>query len=813
MARSDRRGQHKHAAGHGAGQSAPPLSAEQQGRVETLIAETDALAEALRAATPEGRAAIQNVLAGVESVPEPVAVSYAERMGEMRGDEARNAVDVAQALGELSQRKEVAREARRARLRLRSAGIMPSLTIPAMERPALVGTTARQEEPADEGVADTSDAPLRVLGPRLVEGYVTRSREQGDVSLILGWQEGGDPNRLRGHVFALNFWHDGVKEFAVMQPMSRSLFLAETVERLRNEAQVELVPVTWAGARRLVLEALSVNEWSGVEPSGEFKRHRTTIEARLLTEPAREDLIAEVEADALHAAHEGDRRYISADLDPDEVIANWIGAWSFGDFGLAYDLLADNHPLRQKESREEYIALRRQWFREAEPGTLRLTLVREQQQRASALWVPGAAGSVSAGVRRELEAFWSLVLRDTQMGGQLDELPLATLISKETGRHWYWTGYTMERDQSAGLWLISRIRDEGAASQALGIEDLQKRIHDAHDAVEKITQQQPPDPRSEAAAEALRAITGDLTAALHYGDALVVRLPLDETIYRATITDARSLGNHERAAALLEKMQGRFGTAVGTRFELGIEQYLAAEQYQRQGNLKAVEAWLERAVATLRAVVESEPTAEHLQGLGELLARQGHFNQAEARLREGIQADPQRALLYSDLADALMGRVTGENLDDPVPLDQDERKQVARDALAALRDAQQLDPSIPGIYTRMGAIYDVLELPDDALIAFEDAIRHDPGDADAHYTLATLSVQRKQYDRAVHEFETAVQLSPLTVQYRLGLASGYALQGNLAEAGRELDFIDEIQPGLPQTAEMRSMLARARREQ
>ena len=818
MARSDRRGQHKHGAGHDTGQATSALTDEQRAQVESLVVDTPTLAAALRSAAADGRDAVLSALAGVESAPEPVALAYAERLGQMRDADGRAAADVAQAVGELSPRKEVAREARRARLRLRSAGILPELALPAPSAHALSAATTSHETDADEPrdrhgdvSSEPAPEPLRAAGPRLVEGYVTRSREQGEVSLILGWQEGGDPNRVRGHVFALSFWHDGVRDFAVMQPMSRSAFLAETVERMRTDAQIELVPVTWAEARRLVLEALSVNEWSGAEPSAEFQRHRPSIEARLLAEPTRADQIDEVEADARRVQREGDRRYVGADLEPDEVIANWIGAWSFGDYGLAYDLLADDHPARRKQTREEYIALRRQWYQEAEPASLRLTVVREQQQRASALWVPGAAGAITSGLRKELEGFWSLVLRDEQIGGQIDELPLATLISPSTGRHWYWTGYTLERDRGSGLWLIARNRDEGAASQALGIEELQKRITDAHTAVEKITQQQPPDPRSEAAAEALRTITGDLTAALHYSDALIVRLPLDETVYRTAITDARSLGNHERAAALLEKMQGRFGDANRTRFELGVEQYLTAEQSQRQGNAQAAATWLARAVATMEAVVEAEPTAEHLQGLGELLSRQGHFNQAETRLRQGIQADPQRAMLYSDLADTLMGRASGENLDDPIPLDQQERTRIAKEALAALRDAQRLDASIPGIYTRMGAIYEVIELHDDALIAFEDAIRHDPGDADAHYTLGTLYLERKQYDRAVHEIESAVQLAPLTLQYRLALASGYALQGSLDEATRELDFIDQIQPGLPQTAELRTMLARARR--
>src|SRR5262249_20351810 len=150
-----------------------------------------------------------------------------------------------------------------------------------------------------------------------------------------------------------------------------------------------------------------------------------------------------------------------------------------------------------------------------------------------------------------MEAFWSLIVHEVASGGQLDELPLATLASKETGRHWYWTGYTLARDPRLGLWCISRSRDEGAASQALGIEEIQQRISEAHKTVEAITAQPAPQPGSDEAKEALRAITGALTAALHYSDALLVRLPLDEQIYRDAVSDARGIGNHERAAALL----------------------------------------------------------------------------------------------------------------------------------------------------------------------------------------------------------------------------------------------------------------------
>lgn len=807
MARTERGGQHH---GHARPQSGArkatetPLTSEQADQLEALRADMPALAASLRAAAPEGRDAVHALLAPIEDAPEPVALAYAAALGDLRGQAGRDAADVAEALGELSQRKEVARTARRARIRLRSSGAIPSYAVPA---PAAVQGNPDADDGGSAPItplhlpARRDSAEAHAGHGRIAQAYASRNRETGEMSLLVAWQDSPTSERLHPYIFDLSFWNEGVKRFAAGEPMSHASFRQRLVEPIQKESPVTLVSAS--EVRRLLLEALDIAAWRGGELDAEFQAHRAQIEERLLAAP---------EGEPDRTDSQGDRAYIAGDQEPDEVAANWIGAWSFGDFGLAYDLLADDHPIRRKESRADYIAARRQWAKEAQPSTLRLTLVREQERRASALWVPGSAGTISGGERRDVEAFWSLALTDSEVGGQIEELPMATLISQESGRHWYWTSYTLNRDRRTGLWLISKTRDEGATSQALKIEELQQRIQAAHETVENITQQQPPDPRSEEAAELLRTLTGALTSALHYRDALIVRLPLDEALYRDGVTDARSLGNHDRAAALLERLRARFGTAdQRISFELGIEQYLAAEQAARQGDSHGESAWLERAVRTLTRVVESEPTSEHLQGLGEMLSRQGHFNLAETRLREAIQADPQRAMPHADLADALMGRISGENLDDPITLSQEEQRELGRQALAELREAVTLDPALPGAYTRIGALYEVLEQHDDAVIAFEEAIRRDPGDAEAHYTLGTIYMSRRQPQNAIPHIESAVQLAPGSLAFRIGLAVAYVAAGRRQEATREIELLEAVAPGLPQVAELRRALAGAGR--
>jgi len=776
------------------------LTQTQRNQVEALSAQTGVLAQALRDAGAD-RAAMVARLEQATGADEMVAQAYAERLGHVRGADATAAVDVALAMGELDTRHEVAREARRAVVRLRSAGSKPTLAIPAAAAPA----PAAPEAPA---------APRKPSKPTFVEAYATRTRESGELNLVALWREGADADLLRAYIFLLDFWHAGVREFEISDTMTRREAQRQLIEPLHGKQMPAPVKIGWAQARGLVLQALDINSWRGTEPGGDFARYRAQVDERLLAEPEDDALRTELEREQERYAREGDRPLCDINLNADETLANWLGAWSFGDYGLAYDLLASDHPIRQRQTHAEYAALRRQWVDESHPAALRLSLIREQEQRASLLWTPGApaAAHIGAGVKHDLEAFWSLTVEDSPIGGQLDDLPMGTLISKVSGRHWFWTGYSMQRDIASELWVIARQRDEGAQAQGLPVDELTKRLQEVRARAEELARGAPQDPNSPQAAEVLRAVTGELTAGLHYSDALMARLPLDENVHRAAINDARTLSAHERAAAVLERMVGRFGDDQDVRLELGVEQYLVAEQSTQLGQQEVAATWLGRATATLTALAQEAPTPQNLQGLGELLTRQGHYNQAAERLRQAIQLDGSNATLYVDLSETLMGQATDDNLDAPTPLDEPARQAIMREALQALRDAARIDATIPRLFTRMGAIYEALHQHEDAVIAFEEAIHREPGDDLAHYTLGTYFMSRREYDRARPLLEMASQLEPGSLQYRVALAACYVAMERVREATREIDILEKIAPQLPQVAELKSQLARLKKK-
>ena len=140
------------------------------------------------------------------------------------------------------------------------------------------------------------------------------------------------------------------------------------------------------------------------------------------------------------------------------------------------------------------------------------------------------------------------------------------------------------------------------------------------------------------------------------------------------------------------------------------------------------------------------------------------------------------------------------------PTRRDARRRSA--ALVELREAAQLNESLPHLFTRIGALYDVLEQQEDARLAFEEALR-DRSRRRRGALRARLALSRAaQAAEALPHLETAVELEPLAVPFRLSLAAAYVALDRRREATRELNLIDGLQPGLPQVAELRAILAR-----
>jgi len=719
------------------------LDAAAKQTIQELLDQLPHLSQQLRQS--KDRKAAYQALAPIERQSSSTAFAFAEALASRRSAEA---ADVALALSELSQQHTLRKEGKRALVRLRSAGIAPDFAVPASEAPA----------------PEQRQRPFYL-------GYVTQTREQGELQLSLAWYENQAAGDVRGLVLLLEFWRAGVKDFFLTDVTTTRRFQQDFSKQNRAGAQLPTVTCTLAQARQLVQEALSINTWRKTPLPDAYKRHYAMIRELLL-----DASISEEEEQAV--AQEGDRPWIAPDLEPEEVVANALGAWSFGDYGLVYDLLADEHPARRAQTRDEYIQQRRQWANEADPASLRVLLLRERAASEQGLWVPGG---IRSGARKEVEAFWSLLLKDSPLGGQMEELPMASVINRDTDRHWYWTSYTLT--QQVGVWRISRQRDEGLQAQGLPITDLQQRVKAQTEAANQIAESKPT--TEEEAEEATRTLFGAVATSLHSSDALIARLPLDRAPYDQAVLDARSIGQYERAAAYYQKMLDRFGDRGRLLTQLGIMQYLAGEREMQEGNQTNAQRWWDSASASLEEAVSLSPTADTYQALAELRMRANRLEEAEQLIRQALELDPQRAERWGELGSIQMSRND------------------ARAALESYQQAAQRNPDLPRLYLHIGRAYHALGERENARLAYEEAIHRTPTDTEALNNLAAL-LETQDSARAIDLLERAATLAPSAALYHANLAALLLRTGATKRGKAELELAERLDPSNPAVRQVRA---------
>src|SRR5579871_1724949 len=712
--------------------------------VQTLLDQLAILSQQLRQSSE--RAAAYQALSSIDQQPANVALAFAQSLGARREGDA---ADVALALAELSQHQALRKEARRALVRLRSVGIAPSFSVP------------------------TSEAAGPQRQRAFYMGYVSQTREQGEMQVALAWYENQTAGDVRGMVFLLEFWRDGVKDFYMTDVTTTRRFQQDFSKNKRAGEQIDVLPCTLAQARQLILEALEINTWRKTSLPDAYKRHYATIRDLLLNASI-------PEAEKQDVLREGDRPWIARSLESEELVANALGAWSFGDYGLFYDLLADEHSSRRAQTRAEFVQLRRQWADEAEPAGLRVLLLREQQagQLQSSLWVPTG---IRTGGHKDVEMFWSMLLKDSPLGGQMEELPMATIINRDTGRHWYWTAYSLV--QQEGVWRISRQRDEGLLAQGVPIPDLQQRVKDKTEEATQIAQSRPNS--EEEAEEATRNLFGAVATSLHTNDALIARLPLDRAPYDQAALDARSIGQYERAAAYYQRMLDRFGDRPRLLTQLGIMQYLAGERDLQEGNQAGAQRWWDSASASLEEAVTLSPTADTYQALAELRLRANRLEEAEQLIRQALELDDTRAERWGHLGSIQMNRND------------------ARAALESFQQAAQRSPDLPGIQFHIGRAYRALGELENARLAYEEAIRRNPNDTEAYNNIAAL-LEEQDPAQAITMVERAVALAPNVALYHANLAALLLKTGATKRGKAELEVAERLEPSNPIVRQVRA---------
>jgi tetratricopeptide (TPR) repeat protein len=147
---------------------------------------------------------------------------------------------------------------------------------------------------------------------------------------------------------------------------------------------------------------------------------------------------------------------------------------------------------------------------------------------------------------------------------------------------------------------------------------------------------------------------------------------------------------------------------------------------------------------------------------------------AKSEFQRAIQLNPNYALAHDWYSDYLMN--VGQ----------------AKEAAAEATIYKELDPLSPGSYAWMGQIFYFTRDYDRAIEQFQRALDLDPNFAEAHCRLGDAYTQKGLYKQARAELEAALALSGRSPRFLAALGRSHAISGKRSEAARVLNELKEL---------------------
>ena len=708
------------------------LTDEENQQVTLLFAHYQHLAEHIQSSTEIQQ--VTTALQAIDTAPLTVQLAFLKQIAQ---EKIPAAADIAEALYTYAQHKEVRKEARRVLLRLEAARITPRWKPPQVP---VSGLQAPVEQP-----------------PRFWKGVATLSRDQGQMTVDLLWEQGIDYRDVRILSFLLEFWHEGVKG------VSAELITKRKVdERLQKQhlamPDVSQTDCTLAEGKRLLEEALSINDWIGHHPHPDYRTYFSLINKLILQVP-----------DSELGVDRG-KSFITPDLTAQETVVNFIGAWCFGDFGLTYDLLTPGSAARDNLTKAEWIALHRSWYQEAHPTRMELGFVHEKPVTQSALWLPSSISKLSP-TSKEIEVGWSIELVETPLSGTLKEMPLATAINKDTGRHWFWTSYKLV--QEADGWRIQDIRDESLALQSLSADEIQQRISEAEKAIDELVKEGENNPQQLVSEAPWR-----LTQLLHLYDALIAKLPLDFQVNMSAYDRAVVVGNVERIAVYLERLTQRFQENLSRNLlALGATLIGLSGTYDPLKMQERITHLQHKAETCLQESLNLEATSTAHLMFGEFYLSIDRIDEGEQHLLTALTLNPgpeEKAAIEAGLGNIAVHRQQYDK------------------AIQNYQNVIALDENYPGIWFNIGYAYNALERKEEAERSYLTALNKDDQDFRIYSELAGFYLNGGKPGQARAIMEKATQAMPEFAPVHALYASVLASAGDLRAAQRALSLAEEI---------------------
>jgi len=234
------------------------------------------------------------------------------------------------------------------------------------------------------------------------------------------------------------------------------------------------------------------------------------------------------------------------------------------------------------------------------------------------------------------------------------------------------------------------------------------------------------------------------------------------------------------------------------------------------GSALAMAGRTDEGIAHLNEALRIAPDWGPAHGnLGTALAKQGNLDEATEQFRLAIEKEPGSIEFRSNLAGTLAARgmVTEavKEYNEVLAIDPN-APNVRRDLEALLRRSSAGGKSDPAIdHFNQGAAFDAQGRLDDAIREYREAVRVNPGLAQAHGNLGVDLSEKGDINGAIREYQTAVRLKPDFAQAHNNLAVALYFKGRYAEAWKEVHlsqkygispgqgFLDALSEKMPET--------------
>jgi superkiller protein 3 len=201
------------------------------------------------------------------------------------------------------------------------------------------------------------------------------------------------------------------------------------------------------------------------------------------------------------------------------------------------------------------------------------------------------------------------------------------------------------------------------------------------------------------------------------------------------------------------------------------------EQLLQQGNAALDAKKYSEAENIWRKVIQLNPNnAVAFSNLCDALYRQNKLDESIGFCRKAIELGPKYVNAYYNLGNALYSQ---KKLDE---------------AIAQFRKAIELNPKFALAYSNLGAVLYEQKKLDEAIAQFRKAIELDPKYVDAYNNLGVALRAQKKLDEAIAQFRKAIELDPKYVDAYNNLGVALSDQKKLDEAIAQFRKAIELDP-------------------